>query len=372
MNGNIQRTERIDGTDYLVGTVAHTRAVEARDARLDAAYLEKNHQLFESAQRILRDWSGFKHRNDANLVAFFGQQLVFMRARVERVLHEKLRIREFVPVETGYPRGAQVYGQQVDDEVGEAAIGRTMADDAPTVDVESTVGFSPFFWFYAEYQWTAEELDAEAYAGVPLLQRKAVALASAIVRKLEKFGRSGSAPNGIKGFLNSDLVTVHTMTNGEHTSTATAAEMVADLNELESTIVAVGGEHTPDEYALLVPTAVDHRYRTTMMSSTSDLSVAEWFLSKSRRFKRIAPYAALDDLTTPDIAASDAPMSVAMPVRPGTTQADIEHLLWPSSVEYEELEPVMDGYRFKRRGQARYAAPDFRHPKFFLYVQNND
>lgn len=221
----IQRTERIDGTDFVVGTVAHARAVEIRDARLDASYLQTNHRLFEDAQRILRDWSGFKHRNDANLVAFFGSQLVYMRARVERVLHEKLRIREFLPVETGYPRGAQAYGQQVDDERGEAKVGRTIASDAPTVDVESRADFSPFLWFYAEYQWTAEELDAEAYAGVPLLQRKAVAVANAIARQLEKFGRSGSAVNGAKGFLNSDLVTVHTLTFGEHTSTATAAEM---------------------------------------------------------------------------------------------------------------------------------------------------
>lgn len=368
----IQRTERIDGTDFVVGTVAHARAVEIRDARLDASYLQANHRLFEDAQRILRDWSGFKHRNDANLVAFFGSQLVYMRARVERVLHEKLRIREFLPVETGYPRGAQAYGQQVDDERGEAKVGRTIASDAPTVDVESRADFSPFLWFYAEYQWTAEELDAEAYAGVPLLQRKAVAVANAIARQLEKFGRSGSAVNGAKGFLNSDLVTVHTLTFGEHTSTATAAEMIADLNEIETTLVATGGEHTPDEYALLVPTAVDHRYRTTMISATSDMSVAEFFLSKSRRFKRIEPYAALDDLTSPDIAASDAPMSVAMPVRPGTTMADLEHVLWPCSVAYEELEPVMQGYSFRRRGQARYAAPDFRHPGFFLYVQNND
>lgn len=366
------RTERIDGVDHIVGTVAHAQAVEVRDARLDAAYVAAHPKMLEEACRFLRDWSSFRHRHDANLVAFFGQQLVFMRARVERVLREKLRIREFVPVETGYPRAAEVYGQQVDDEVGEAKVGRAIADDGGTADVESRVDFSPFVWVYSHYIWTAEELDAASYAGVPLLQRKAVAMANAIAMQLERIGRSGSSLNGLTGFLNNPNITVHTLTFGEHTSSATAAEMLADLLEIESTLVGVGGDHTPDEYALVVPNALDHKYRVTPVNTTGDLSVAEWFLSKSRRFKRIVPYTYLDDAVTPDIAASDAPMSMAVPVKPGTTMPDLEHVVWPFSVEYEELEPVVEGYRFKRRGQARCAGVDVRHPKLFLYVQNND
>jgi hypothetical protein len=374
-----QRIERIDGTDYVVGSVAHTHALETRNARLDALFLQQNHRLYEEAQRMLRDWDQFHHRADANLVAFFGQQLVFMRARVERVLREKLRMREFVQMETGYPRGAESYGQQVDDHRGEARVGRLMTDDATSVDVESSVSFSPFLWVYSNYNWTAEELDAASYAGVPLLNRKAEAMADAIARKLETLGRSGDAVHNFKGFFNSDLVTLHTLTFGEHLGAATAAEMIADLNEIESTLVTACGDHTPEEYALLVPTLLDHKYRTTMISSTSDLSVADWFFGngadikgKSRRFKRLEPLGFLDDAVSPNVAAADAPMSMAVPVRPGTTLAELENVLWPTSVEYEELPPVMEGYRFRRRGQARVAGIDFRHPKRFLYIQNND
>ena len=374
-----QRIERIDGTDYVVGSPAHLDALELREARHDALFLQRNHDLYESNMRLLRDWEAFKHRADANQVAFFGQQLVFMRARVERVLREKLRMRELVQMETGYPRGAESYGQQVDDHRGEARIARTMTDDAPTVDVESTASFSPFVWVYSSYTWTAEELDAATYAGVPLINRKAEAMADVIARQLETIGRSGNALHNMRGFFNSDLVTVHTLTNGEHLGGATAAEMVADLNEIESTLVAAAGDHTPEEYALLVSSALDHKYRTTMMSATSDLSVADWFFGdgagikgKSRRFKRLAPHVFLDDAVSPNVAAADAPMSMAVPVRPGTTLAELENVLWPTSVEYEELPPVMEGYRFRRRGQSRVAAIDFRHPKRFLYVQNND
>lgn len=367
------RIERIDGTDYIVGTREHMYAVEIRDARLDAAYLEAHPQVFDDTCRFLRDWGAFAHRNDANLVAFFGQQLVFMRARVERVLREKLRMREFLQWETGYPRGAISYGQQVDDISGEASEGNTMSDDAPGVDVESSVSFGAFDWIYTRYIWTNEELDAAQYAGVPLLQRKASAVAEAIARKLERRMRSGkNGAGGMYGLLNNPNITVHTYPNGEHTTVATSAEMIDDLSGIDSVLVGVAGDNTPEEYALLVPTECDHRYRMTQAVSGSDLSVAEWVMSKSRRLKHIVPFPYFDDAVSPDVAASDAPMAMAIPVQPGTTLISLDHALLPVSVEYEELPPVQVGYTFQRRAQCRVASVDVRQPKFFLYCQNND
>lgn len=367
------RHERIDGTDYILGSREHMHAVAIRDARLDAAYVESHQAQLEEACRFLRNWRGFAHREDANLVAFFGQQLLFMRARVERVLREKLRMREFLQWETGYPRGAASYGQQVDDVSGEASEGNTMADDAPPVDVQSSVSFGAFDWIYASYMWTSEELDAAQYSGVPLLQRKAAAVAEIIARKLEKRMRSGkNGAGGSYGLFNNPNITVHTYTNGEHTTVATAAEMIADLFEIDTTLVSVAGDNTPDEYALLVPTLCDHRYRMTQAVSGSDMSVAEWVTSKSRRLKRIVPLPYFDDAVSPDIAASDAPMAMAIPVQPGTTLISLDHALLPVSVEYEERETVTEGYRFRRRAQVRVASVDVRQPAFCLYLQNND
>lgn len=375
MQTELQRTERIDGTDFVVGSLDHTRAVEERETRRDAAFVEEHHADVEAWGRFLRSWEAFHHRNDANDVAFFGTQLVAMRGRIERVIQEKLRMREFLDMETGYDRGAQVYGKEIEDDGGSAEVGRMIADDAPAVDVESRVEFDPFVWVYSMYEWTAEELDADNFArrGRSILQRKSEAMAKRIMEKLDKVGRSGSAKNNLYGLFNSPSVTVHTYTNGEHSSTGTAAEILADLNELETTVVAVLGDHADDhEFALVAPTAVEARYRQLAAHAATDLSVRDWFLSRSRLIKRIVPYAFLDDAVLPDIAASDAPMSLLMPVKPGTTIVDPETCIWPVSVPYEERRPKDMGERMRVRGASRVAGVDFRHPKRCLYIHNND
>lgn len=369
------RFERIDGTDFQVGTADHRYAAAARDARHDAQYLERNHNLVEFWQRRLRDWEELRCRNDANSVAFLGRELVLVRSKIERVLYEKLRIAEFVPVEGGHPRGAQVYENQIWDEAGEARIMRQLSGDAPRVDVSRVGEQRPYVWADAAYGWTEEELYAAAYANIPLIGEKAMACARAIARKLDLIGRSGSIINNIRGFLNSSEVTVHTLTNGEHTSSATAAEMLADLNEIETTLLAVGGDNTPENYVLLVPTAVEGRYVTTPAggSTVTDLSVKSYFLKNSRLIRDIRRYSVLDSAVTPDIAASDAPMSIAYPIPAGGgLKADPEFVIWPFSVQYEEEVPRPTGHEQVVRAKSRCSGVDFRHPKFFLYVQNND
>lgn len=374
------RYERIDGTDYQVGSADHRAAVAAREERLDAQYLERNGALREFWERRLRNWDELysrlhdlpARRADANAVAFLARELVLVRSKVERVLYEKLLIAEFVPVEGGHDRGAQVYENQIWDEAGEARITRQLSGESPRVDVSKSSEQRPYVWADAAYGWTDEELYAAAYAGTPLLQEKARACAQAIARKLDKIGRSGSIPNNLRGFLNSLEVTLHTLTNGEHTSTATAAEMLADLNEIESTLLAVAGENTPLEYAMLVPTLAEGRYKTTDKSTGSDLSVMEFFLKNSRLIKRIRRYGVLDSAVSPDVAASDAPMAIVYPCQPGSFKADPDVVIWPFSVQYEETSPKPHGNEMIVQGRARCAGVDFRHPKQVLYVQNMD
>lgn len=374
------RFERIDGTDYQVGTADHRMAKAAREERLDAQYLERNHALVEFWERRIRNWDSLydrlhdlpARRADANAVAFLARELVFVRSTVERVLYEKLLMAEFVQVEGGHDRGAQVYENQIWDEAGEARITRQLSGESPRIDVSKSSEQRPYVWADAAYGWSDEELYAAAFAGTPLLREKAGACARAIARKLDRIGRSGSIANNIRGFLNSLEVPLLTQTNGEHTSTGTAAELLADFTEWESTILATGAENVPQEYAALVPTLAEGRYKTLDKSTGSDLSVLEYFLKNSRLIKRMRRYNVLDSAVTPDIAASDAPMAVIYPVQPGTFKALPEVVIWPFSVQYEETSPKPLGNEMIVQGKARCAGPDFRHPKLCLYVQNMD
>lgn len=374
MDIEIPRFERIDGTDFQVGTTDHRHAIIARDTRLDAAYVSANHHLVEFWERRLRDWQDFRLREDANATAFLGRELVLVRSKIERVLYEKLRIAEFVPIEGGHDRGAQVYENQIWDEAGEARIVRQLSGEAPRVDVTKQGEQRAYVWADASYGWTEEELYAAAYAGTALIQEKARACANAIARKLDEIGRSGSLANNLRGFLNSAEVTLITLTNGEHIGAATPAEKLADLNQIESEILAIGGDNTPERYVLLVPTLEEAALLAPVGGSTiTDLSVKDYFLRNSRLIKEIRRYTKLDNLASPDIAASDAPMAIAYPVpASGGLKADPDVVIWPFSVQYEEEAARPNGHEQVVRGKARCSGVDFRHPKFCAYVQNLD
>src|SRR5262245_55352523 len=118
------RTERIDGTEYVIGSADHSMAQARAQMRADAAYLKAHVHFYERNLNHLRRCETLpeRTRNDANATAFLARELVYVRAQVERTIYERTRIKEFVPVETNHPRGAQTYETQRLEEVGKAKI----------------------------------------------------------------------------------------------------------------------------------------------------------------------------------------------------------------------------------------------------------
>ena len=94
------KTERIDGTDHVIGSPDHAIARAAQQARLDQAYLDSHGADYERLCRALREWDALGCRADANATAFLGRELLFMRPMVERTIYDRLRAAEFVPVDT--------------------------------------------------------------------------------------------------------------------------------------------------------------------------------------------------------------------------------------------------------------------------------
>lgn len=363
-----QTIERIDGTDYVVGTADHAAALAHREQRADAAFLEQHHHLFERNMRLIRSMPNLKDevRMDSNRTAFLARQLVYTRAQVERMIYEKLRAPEFVPVETGHPRGAKNYATQLIDEVGEAKVTEDLAGDDPRADVDVTEDLRKYANVRGSYAYTMQDMEYAAFAGVPLPKWKAEACANMIARGVDKIGRSGNAKLGLTGFFNNASVVVHTLTNGEWL-TATVDEILADLNEIEQTIIAASRDTQEeyDSYSLVLPTAYEGRLSTTARATGSDMSIKNWFLANARLITSIERYVALDSAVSPDIAAADAPQGICYPRDPSV-------LFWPMPITYEELTPELKGWEYLVRARARVGGVEFRRPMHCLYVQNLD
>lgn len=358
------QTERIDGTDYVIGTPEHAIARGAQRARLDAAYLEAHHHEYERNQRLLAgmDWPTL--RLDANSSAFLARELLFVRPNIERMIYDRLRAAEFVPVDTAHPRGADSYSTQLVDHTGEAVISHDLAGSSPRADVSKTEDLRKYVNIRASYAYSVQDLEHAAFAGTPLQRWKMEACADVIARKLDQIGRSGDALSGLTGFFNNALVTVHTLTNGEWL-TATVAELIADLFEIEQTIITAARDNQDRGYTLVLPTAYEGRLATTRMDSSSDMTIKEWFLRNARLITAIERYVALDGAVSPAVAAADAPEGICY-------RRDPAHLFWPIPITYEEQPPQVRGWEWLVEARARCGGVEFRRPAMALYIQNLD
>lgn len=365
----------IDGKEYEAGS-AEARTAQAKlDGLRNDAFAAEHPEMIERNIATIRQTLALpeKLRNDANSTALLARDLVYVSAEVERKVYEQSRIMQFVRPDTSHPRGADSYARRIMDMTGTAKVSAALAGDSPRADVSVSEELMPYRFVRGSYGYTLDDHERAAFARVPLPQWKREACIDMIARGLDKIGRSGTAsdPEGdakLRGLFNNANVTVLTLTNGEW-PTATAAEILADLAEIEATIITAAHDTQPqDGYRLILPSTYEGRLLTLKADATaSDLSVAKYFLANSRLIKEIVRYGALDSAVTPDIAASDAPQAICVPMN--QERAGIS---WPMPISYEELPPEVRGYEWIVQARARCGGVEFVRPFFSLYVQNLD
>jgi len=352
MLNDLPRFERIDGVSYVYGSAEHERAI-------DEAIGRRQRMLHGMAEGGL-----FNRRLDASQIAFLARDLVYVSRDVQVVLYEKLRASEFIPVKTEVPRGADTWVYRQNDYRGEADIqGSLSTDDAPTADVATEEYPFPTSHVTAAYRYTIDELEAAAFAGVQLQRDKANAAAEIIARGLDKLMRIGHAPLGLTGFFNNPNVPVITLTNGEWL-TATADEIVSDLDQCESAIISNTRDvHTASK--LLLPTAYEGRVQTLPRNTNTDTTVGPWFIKNGRMIKSIERWMALDDATGADVGAADPPQGILYEPDPALVFAEIP-------VPYEELPPQARNFGWVVPCRAKFAGVVFQKPLAAAYIENLD
>ena len=365
---------RIDGKDYVRGSVEARSAQERLDALRNQAFLEARPDLLERNAAVIRTAPALEIiRADANATALLARDLVFVSADIERKVYERTRMMEFVRPDTSYPRGAESYVRRTLDMTGEAKVSATLAGDHPRADVQMTEDALPFRNVTGAYAYTVDDLERAAFARAPLAAWKREACIDMISRKIDKIGRSGTASDAegdarLRGLFNNANITLHTLTNGEWNTETDADKIIADLEEIEATILAATKDTQPSSgYLLILPTVYEGKLVTKRSGANSDLSIAEYFLRKSRLIRRIVRYGALDSATTPDVAASDAPQGICIPM-----DQMAGGIYWPMPISYEEQAPEVRNFEWLVNARARLGGVEFSKPFLSLYIQNLD
>ena len=365
-------TVRIDGKEYVAGSADARAAKERYDGLRDLAYLEAHPELLEINKAVIAQSNALARvRADANATSLLARDLVFVTAQTERAVFEASRMMEFVRPDGRYPRGATSYSRRLVTMTGEALIGSTLATDSPRAGTATEEDLFPFRNVQASYEYNVQDLERAAFSRMPLVPERQQACIEMIARGIDKVGRCGTATdaNGaakLTGFFNNPLVPSLTLANGEWL-TATAAEIIADLQEIEATLIANGKDTQPGTYQLILPTVQEGILATRLAGTNSDMSIKAYFLSTSRLIKSIVRYGALDAAVQPEIALADAPQGIVVPLDQAASG-----IHWPMPIAYEELPPQIKGYSWVVEARAYLGGVEFSKPFYSLYVQNLD
>ncbi len=364
---------RIDGKEYVAGS-AEARSAQARlDAVRNQAFLQAHPEMLERNIAVIRGSVALDRiRQDANATAMLARDLVFVSAEVERKVYEEARALQFVRPDTSYPRGAEGYERRMRDFKGKAKVSHTLAGDHPRADVAVEAEILPFRNVTASYGYTVDELEKAAFARVPLAEWKREACIEVIARGIDRIGRVGTAGDpegdaGLRGLFNNPDVPLITLTTGAWL-TATVAQILADLNQIEAAIISQAKDTQGDGgYKLVLPTAYEGRLRTLQVDATATMTVARYFVENSRLIKSIERWGALDSAVSPSVRAADPPQALVLPM--DQKRAGIH---WPMPISYEEQPPEVRNFEWLVNARARLGGVEFSKPFYAAYVENLD
>lgn len=222
---------------------------------------------------------------DANETAFFTRQLEKIKAKTYDILYPELKATQLLPVDTSAGPGAATIVYYQYDQVGQAKIIASYADDLPRADILGKEFTARVRSVGASYGYNIQEIRSAAMAGQPLQQRKANAARRAIEQKVDSIAWFGDATHNLVGFLNNPNVTRVVLPNdgvdpnGDPSTKLiykTPDQVLRDLNTIANTsFLTTKGIEIAD--SMLLPLEIWTFLTNTPRTSGTDTSIMKWF-----------------------------------------------------------------------------------------------
>jgi hypothetical protein len=229
-------------------------SLAAIGVRLDSDdQLERVMQAMANTRAILYG----VERLDANETALFGTQLEYISQRAREVRRPELKWRQFVPVTSEAPPGAETWAYYMWDALGMAEIVANYADDIRRVAVTAQKVSFDIETYALGYDYSVLDIERAAMSGVNYRNRKSDQVRRGFELRFERIAATGQPGTSIKGLLNNANVPLLTAANVGGTTawgsgTKTANDVLNDLLAMENAIITTTkGVESPD--ALLLP-----------------------------------------------------------------------------------------------------------------------
>lgn len=294
-------------------------------------------------------------RMDSNETAMLSRQLEHIKSSTYDVKYPAFKARQFIPLASGTPSGAETITYRQWDQYGMAKVISNFADDLPSVDVVAKEFTSRVKSLGDNYQYSIQDLRAAALAGNQLDAKRAVAARRAIEASIDNIAAIGLPEAGMEGFVNNSNVPLIAPTTGSWAS-ATAAQILADMNKLvKSVVVATKQIHQPD--TLLMDVESFELIAGLPTGTELTRTVLKVFLETNPHIRNIDSWYMLD---TAD-AAGTGPRMIAY-----ARDAEVLELEVPQ--EFEQLPPQSRNLAFVVPCHARIGGTVIRYPLGLAYM----
>ena len=210
------------------------------------------------ARRVVRDSAALQEagwREDAGETLLFASMLKHVVARAVPTLYVPNMVRKTFPVDNSVPAGASTvalrrFEDKDDDTFGQLS---AQADDIAEVTIQGSEDVYRLASFARGVRYSLDELEAAAFANVPLSTELLAALNRSAERVFERVSLEGYEPMGLVGvYTDSHISPTAVVTGAWNVGPATHDQIVGDCKALiEATKQASGNNYRPNR--LVVP-----------------------------------------------------------------------------------------------------------------------
>lgn len=265
-------------------------------------------------------------KGDANETLAFSRQLEHVFTKVHEAKYPDSAGRRLIPVNYEVESGAETHTYRMTDDVGEADLIDSYADDLPLVDAFSTEHTGKIAGIGAGFFISLQDLRRATMLRINIDTRKATGARKMMERKLDKLLCIGDSRVGMTGFANNAAVAAELVSpvNGAWTNPATTSQdILEDIDKLISAIFSgtqgvYGNPDNGTKVTLALPADQYEQLLKRRLDSFNKDTLLSYVLAKPQ-IEGVSTWARL---STAD-AESDGPRIVAYVKDPDVVEAVI-------------------------------------------------
>jgi len=296
-------------------------------------------------------------RWDAKFTAVLEKALEYVKTKTYDIVYPDFKSRLLIPVSHDADPGAETITYRQWDEFGMAQIIANYGDDLPLIDSLVEEYTQKVKSLGAAYQYSIQDLRRSAMSGAKLDQRRARGCRRSIEFKIDDIAALGDTRTGLRGLVKHPNVPLVSPTTGTW-STATALQIIADMNKLVNSVVVLTKEVFLPDTLLLDLTNYNH-IASMPMTVTGDaaMTVLKFFLTSNPYITQVGSW---NKLTNADVAGT-GPRAVCYKKDPEVLTLEIPQ-------EFEQMPAQTKNLAFVVPAHARIGGVIMYYPMAVAYM----